>query len=98
MKINCIILILLSAVEAQTAFHMDYIHKFLVSPIRAWSETIMMGKRTCPDKDSTDVKDFNLPKLMGDWFVLFRSYSAFEENGHCAMKRITKETQPDEWY
>lgn len=95
MKINCIILILLSvslSVEAQTAYHMDYIHKFLVSPIRAWSETIMLGKKTCPDKDSTDVKDFNLPKLLGDWYVIWRSYSAFEESGHCAMKRITRET------
>lgn len=77
---------------------MDYVHKFLVSPVRAWSETLMMGKKTCPDKDSSDVKDFNLPKLLGDWFILFRSYSAFEESGHCAMKRITRETDPDEWY
>jgi len=52
----------------------------------------MLGKKTCPDKDSTDVKDFNLPKLLGDWYVIWRSYSAFEESGHCAMKRITRET------
>ena len=57
----------------------DWVRRFLYQPVSSWADNIVYGKQECPDYNTT--KGFRRDQLVGDWYVLARSESVFEETG-----------------
>ena len=59
----------------------DWIRRFLYQPVSSWGENIVLGKQECPDY--TVKANFRQDKLIGEWYVVARSESVFDETGMC---------------